>query len=127
MTPADPEPPRLALRLTRLALDDLARALSGCEDPKVRHQFAGRFRAAFRRLQTWPQSGRVVPERASLGYRELIVTPYRVVYAVLEDEVQVLRIWHGRRDMRTAGFEVEINGADGVAAAQLQDDPDVDR
>lgn len=127
MTAPDPALPGLALRLTRLALDDLASALRGCEDPQVRRQFAGRFRAAFRRLQTWPLSGRVVPERASLGYRELIVTPYRVVYTVFEDEVQVLRIWHGRRDMRTAGFEVEINGADGVAAAQLQVDAGVDR
>jgi ParE toxin of type II toxin-antitoxin system, parDE len=40
----------------------------------------------------------VAPERRSLGYREIILPPYRLVYAIAGNELQVLRFWHSRRD-----------------------------
>ncbi|MBM4342388.1 MAG: type II toxin-antitoxin system RelE/ParE family toxin [Deltaproteobacteria bacterium] len=114
MTPPPPPQPAesLPIRLTRIALDDLAAAIGGIDDHRARRTLAERFRAAFRRMQAWPHSGRVVPERASLGYKEIIVAPFRVVYAFSETEVQVLRIWHGRRDMGAATFEPELDGGE---------------
>ena len=36
--------------------------------------------AAVEHLHTFPESGRMVPERNALDIREIIVSPYRVVY-----------------------------------------------
>jgi hypothetical protein len=46
---------------------------------------------AVRKLKRHPSPGRVVSERRSLGYRELSLPPYRLVYAVVPGEIQVLR------------------------------------
>lgn len=93
---------RHRIRWTRLALDDLraARSYIATDDPAAAARaLMKRVRQAVRRLATLPLSGRVVPERRTQGYREVIVAPYRVVYEVTADgEVHVLRVWHGRRD-----------------------------
>ena len=50
-------------------------------------------------LQTFPRIGRIVPEYREECLRELIVTPYRIVFEI-DDEVMklsILRIWHGAR------------------------------
>ena len=46
-----------------------------------------------------PRVGREVPEFPGVGYRELVVTPCRIVYELSEERVVILRIWHGRRDL----------------------------
>lgn len=46
-----------------------------------------------------PLLGRMVPERKDPKIRELIQSPYRIIYRVEEDEklVEIMRIWHGAR------------------------------
>lgn len=68
-------------------------------------------RRTFQQIQQFPSVGRIAPERAWAGYRECIVPPYRVVYLATDTELQVLRIWHGRRDLRGAefGYDVEVD------------------
>jgi plasmid stabilization system protein ParE len=51
------------------------------------------------RLAFMPFSGRVVPEYGEENVREVIVGPYRIVYAVTDDEVLVLYVFHGRRSV----------------------------
>jgi plasmid stabilization system protein ParE len=51
--------------------------------------------------------GRVVPEFEQQGYRELIVAPYRIVYEVRQRRVIVLRVWHGRRELRAESVPEE--------------------
>ena len=43
-----------------------------------------RIAAAVERLHTFPESGRIVPERNVPDIREVIVSPYRVVYRLRE-------------------------------------------
>jgi plasmid stabilization system protein ParE len=43
--------------------------------------------------------GRVVPEYGRDSLRELIIGPYRVVYEIDEDEVGVIAVVHGSRDL----------------------------
>ncbi len=53
-------------------------------------------------LETMPKSGRVVPELQRQGvfaYRELLATPWRVLYRVVGREVRVVAIIDGRRDV----------------------------
>lgn len=47
---------------------------------------------------TFPESGRVVPELKSAAVRELFELPYRIMYHVLPDVIEVVSVVHGRRD-----------------------------
>ena len=53
-------------------------------------------------LKSSPGRGRVVPELARFGmrtWRELVVRPYRLVYRIEGDTVNVLALFDGRRDL----------------------------
>jgi toxin ParE1/3/4 len=50
---------------------------------------------ALRRLERFPESGRVVPEFPDLPYREVIVAPYRFFYHVEGATAWVVAVWHG--------------------------------
>ena len=54
------------------------------------------------KLTTMPMRGRVVPELAAFGnlsYRELIVSVWRIVYRISGEEVFVLAVLDGHRNM----------------------------
>ena len=48
-------------------------------------------------LSQFPRSGRHVPERGDPALREVLEGPYRVIYRVRPERVEVLAIVHGRR------------------------------
>ena len=52
---------------------------------------------AVERLETYPSSGRIVPELADDSTRELIVGNYRVVYSVSGETVRILTVLHSAR------------------------------
>ena len=52
---------------------------------------------ASERLGVFPESGRVMPEFPMLGYREIIVSSYRVLYRVETQTVWIVAVVHGRR------------------------------
>ena len=65
---------------------------------KVLHQIESRAVA----LNRMPGRGRVLPELAAMGihtYRELIISPWRLVYRISETAVYVLAVFDGRRNM----------------------------
>lgn len=95
---------RHRVRWTRVALKDLESALKYIElrDPAVARALRRRIRTAVSRLARLPELGRLVPERSAQGIREVFVQPYRVVYAITDSEVHVLRVWHHRRDLASA-------------------------
>ena len=53
--------------------------------------------AAVERLRTFPESGRVVPERDAPDIREVIVEPYRVVYRLRSDLVEIATVFRASR------------------------------
>ncbi len=59
----------------------------------------GRLIKATRRLPTHPLSGRVVPEWGRAAYHELIVHPYRIVYRVSSETLEIARIYHSRQSL----------------------------
>ena len=69
------------------------------DDPTAARRLARRIRDAVKRVQQHPESGRVVPELAVSVYREVIVSPYRIIYTLNEKALVVLRVWHGKRDL----------------------------
>jgi toxin ParE1/3/4 len=53
-------------------------------------------------LRTFPDRGRIVPELQQQGitqYRELIITPWRIIYRISEREVYVLSVLDSRRSV----------------------------
>ncbi|MGH8525589.1 MAG: type II toxin-antitoxin system RelE/ParE family toxin [Gammaproteobacteria bacterium] len=49
--------------------------------------------AAVDRLRTFPESGRMVPERNNPEIRELIVKPYRIVYRFRPGVVEIATVF----------------------------------
>jgi plasmid stabilization system protein ParE len=48
-----------------------------------------------RRLEDFPESGRIIPEFPELPYREVIVSPYRFFYKIKEETIWIVAVWHG--------------------------------
>jgi len=46
------------------------------------------------RLGDYPESGRPHPEFTESLYREVIITPYRYFYRVIDNVVWVIAVWH---------------------------------
>jgi plasmid stabilization system protein ParE len=53
--------------------------------------------AAPDRLLRFPELGRVVPEFGQATLRELIVRPYRLVYRLRGEAVEIVTVFHGAR------------------------------
>jgi addiction module RelE/StbE family toxin len=53
--------------------------------------------AAVERLRTFPESGRIVPERNAPHIREVIVEPFRVVYRLGPDAVAIVTVFRASR------------------------------
>jgi len=54
--------------------------------------------AAVQRLNSFPESGRMVPERNTPEIREVIVPPYRVVCRLRGGVVEIATVFRGTRD-----------------------------
>ena len=67
------------------------------DSPRYADLVVDRIVAAVERLQAFPDSGRVVPERNDPQIREVIVRPYRVVYRHRADEVEIATVFRGPR------------------------------
>ena len=65
------------------------------QNPVAADRFRARAEEILRRLQRFPDSGRIVPEFPDLPYREVIVRPYRFFYRVNDPLVWVVAVWHG--------------------------------
>lgn len=52
------------------------------------------------RLASFPDSGRVPPELNNLAYRELVISPCRVLYKQQAEQVIILFVMRQERDLR---------------------------
>lgn len=46
-------------------------------------------------ITTFPESGRMVPEYEAPDIREVIEGPYRIIYRIKADQIDVLAVVHG--------------------------------
>jgi len=86
------------VRWTERAQNDLAaiHAFVSCSSPHYASIIIRQLLAAVDRLQVFPESGRAVPEFANPAVREVVRTPYRIVYRIVSDvAVHVLTVHHG--------------------------------
>ncbi|MEM9541916.1 MAG: type II toxin-antitoxin system RelE/ParE family toxin [Cyanobacteria bacterium P01_E01_bin.42] len=57
-------------------------------------------------LANFPRSGRIVPEFDNEQIREIIENPYRIIYWVRSEQIEILAIVHGsRKILRSDGEE----------------------
>jgi len=77
----------------RQFLDAVARIVR--DNPAAGRRFRQRAESVLRRLERFPESGRVLPEFPDLPYREVIVAPYRFFYRVAGKTIWVVAAWHG--------------------------------
>ena len=67
--------------------------------PVYAEQVVDRVVRRLAQAQQFSESGRAVPEYQSAEIRELVEFPYRLIYRVQPDAIEVLAILHGRREV----------------------------
>lgn len=65
------------------------------DKPSAAVNFRNRAEKILRRLENFPESGRIIPELAELPYREVIISPYRFFYKIKDDVVWIIAVWYG--------------------------------
>lgn len=71
------------------------------DSPRYARIVAERLFASVDRLVAFPLSGRVVPELNDPALREVIESPYRIVYRVRADVLEVITVVHSARRFPT--------------------------
>ena len=84
---------------TEHAVEDLSEIAEyvSLSSPVYAEQLVDRIVRQLEQARAFPESGRVVPELAPAGIRELQVPPYRVMYRVITEWIDVVSITHSRR------------------------------
>jgi len=96
---------RYRVQWTEVATVDLEMIVdyvAATEEVGVADDLADRIAVAADEVATFPMKCRVVPELQAEGvnsYRELLVGPYRLFFAVRGDDVVVVAAVDGRRDL----------------------------
>ena len=73
------------------------------DSPANAQRLLDRIRKKADSLHTLPERGRGVPELEHFGisaFRQIVITPYRLIYRIEEKRVFVLAVLHGRRDLQ---------------------------
>ncbi|HQJ95415.1 MAG TPA: type II toxin-antitoxin system RelE/ParE family toxin [Syntrophorhabdaceae bacterium] len=72
------------------------------DNPHKAYEIFKRIKEKASDLRSFPDRGRIVPELLEQGithYRELIITPWRIVYRVYENRVYVLSVLDSRQNI----------------------------
>ena len=87
----------MKVQFTPLAKSQFLSALSYIrrDKPSAAVNFRNRTEEILRRLENFPESGRLIPEFPELPYREVIISPYRFFYKIKVDVVWIVAVWHG--------------------------------
>ena len=87
------------VRWTPQAADDLESITDfiSQDSPHYARLFATDVIAAIERLSSFPNLGRIVPEKNDPLIREIILGNFRIVYRVRDEVVELLTIHHGAR------------------------------
>ena len=81
------------------ALDDIYDYI-GRDAPLYAEHFVQQLIGAVDRLETFPLSGRLVPEAERNDIREVIFQHYRILYWIVSEErIDIISVMHGSRDL----------------------------
>ncbi len=93
-----------AVTWTSIARSDLTEIFEylAIENTHKALQVLGKIEEQIKQLNTYPESGRVIPElgkHSITKYRELIINPWRVFYKIEKADVYILAVVDGRRNI----------------------------
>jgi plasmid stabilization system protein ParE len=67
--------------------------------PAFAKRMVDRLTRRSRQIAEFPLSGRMVPEYETTRIREVIEGPYRIIYYIKPDQIDVLAVIHGARNL----------------------------
>ena len=70
------------------------------DSPRYAELVVRRLVSAVERLEAFPRSGRIVPEKNLEDLREVIARPYRIVYRLSPDLVEIVTVFRASRLLR---------------------------
>ena len=85
-------------------LEEICDYIDRHDSPGRADHVLGQIEKALGRLSEYPERGNYPIELLDVGvreYREISFKPYRIIYRVMAEDVYVLLIADGRRDMQT--------------------------
>ena len=65
------------------------------DKPSATVSFRNRTEKTLKRLEDFPESGRIIPEFPELPYREVVISPYRFFYRIKNNIVWIVAVWQG--------------------------------
>ena len=88
----------------RVAEDDLTSIIKyiHVDNPIAAKENLKKIKTKVSNLNSFPERGRIVPELIEQGisqYRELIITPWRVIYRISDSSVYVLSVIDSRKNV----------------------------
>jgi len=93
-------PRKKAITFATSAVNDLEAIRTWYVDqqiPTVGEKLLRKIISQVERLADFPESGRIVPEFGIANLREIIYSPFRIVYRFDENRVRVVRVWRSER------------------------------
>jgi len=67
--------------------------------PSAAKRFLKKAEKSLKRLEKFPDSGRLIPEFPELPYREIVVPPYRFFYKREGNTVWIVGAWHSAQNV----------------------------
>jgi plasmid stabilization system protein ParE len=67
--------------------------------------FLQRIRAAARNLKRFPQLGALVEDMQDSNYRQVVVGSHRIIYLCRDNQIEIVRVYHGARILRQEELE----------------------
>jgi len=93
-------PRKKTITFTASALKDLSAIRSWYADqqaPTIGEKLLREIISQVERLGDFPESGRIVPEFGIVNLREIIYSPFRIIYRLDDNKVRVVRVWRSER------------------------------
>ncbi len=89
----------MQIKFTELAIDKLKNIHSYIAVDSVYYadRFINKILVKIQTIELFPEIGRVVPELNESNIREIILSPYRIIYS-LESDITILNIIHSKQD-----------------------------
>ncbi|PIE40560.1 MAG: addiction module toxin RelE [Gammaproteobacteria bacterium] len=88
------------ISFSKSAIDDLTGIKEYYQEqgvPQIGHDFVAAIVEHVETLATYPSVGRVVPEFDDDSIRELIHSPFRIVYLYQSESINIIRVWRSER------------------------------
>lgn len=97
----------MAVTWTSRARDDLVAIFRfiARDNRKTAERWVARLIEQAEQAATMPLAGRVVPEVGHDDVREVFLRAYRIIYRVAGDDIRILTVFEGHRQVRVADID----------------------